>query len=118
MMHQWFWFAARMSMAVPLALYCHRVRPWVSLMPEKVTSLQSEASEKADFHSPHQFRPAVVSLVRIHTFEHTNRFIHPMNTSIETTTSILSFEEPDLVRTVSKPGSELTLECLLENARQ
>jgi len=39
-----------------------------------------------------------------------------MNTFVETTTSIISFEEPDLVRSVSKPESEMTLECLLENA--
>lgn len=39
-----------------------------------------------------------------------------MNTFVETASSILSFEEPDLVRSVSKPDSEMTLECLLENA--
>lgn len=39
-----------------------------------------------------------------------------MSTFIETTSTILSFEGPDLVRSVSKPGSELTIESILDNA--
>lgn len=39
-----------------------------------------------------------------------------MNTSVETTASIISFEEPDLVRSISKPQTELTLDCVLENS--
>lgn len=39
-----------------------------------------------------------------------------MSTFVETTCSILSFEEPDLVRSVSKPNTDMQLEQLLENA--
>lgn len=37
-----------------------------------------------------------------------------MNTSVETPSNIISFEEPDLVCSVSKPNSDLTLECVME----
>lgn len=39
-----------------------------------------------------------------------------MNVSVETTCSIISFEEPDLVRSVSKPNTEMYLEQIIENA--
>ncbi len=39
-----------------------------------------------------------------------------MNTSVETTCSILSFEEPDLVRSISKPNTDMQLEHILENS--
>ena len=39
-----------------------------------------------------------------------------MNTSTETSATILSFEEPDLVRSVSKPDTDMTLDCVMEDA--
>ncbi len=39
-----------------------------------------------------------------------------MNTSVETTCSIISFEEPDLVRSISKPNTDMSLEHIIENA--
>lgn len=39
-----------------------------------------------------------------------------MSTFAETSCSILSFEEPDLLRSVSKPHVEMTLEGIIENA--
>jgi len=38
-----------------------------------------------------------------------------MNASIETRCSVLYFEEPDLIRSVSKPGVEMDLDGIKEN---
>ena len=40
-----------------------------------------------------------------------------MNTFPETSCSILSFEEPDLLRSASKPGVEMTLESVKEDTK-
>jgi hypothetical protein len=38
-----------------------------------------------------------------------------MNAVIETTCSILYYEEPDLIRSVSKPGTEMDIDGIKEN---
>jgi hypothetical protein len=50
-----------------------------------------------------------------HYIRSINNLILSMNSTIETRCSVLHFEEPDLLRSISKPGLEMDIDGILEN---
>jgi len=52
----------------------------------------------------------------MHIFDPLKRSKVSMSATLESSCSIVSFEEPDLVRSVSKPNTEMGLEAIIENA--